>query len=148
MVLVSRATPFIVTEETTEIQLPGGLEAINDAVARALEIARRAGFDDDALFGIDMAVREAVVNAFVHGNGQDETKHIDLSFARSESKLEIRVRDCGEGFNPDSVADPTAPQNLLKASGRGILFMRAYMDEVEYNTHADGGTIVRMMKKL
>ncbi len=148
MFLVSRATPFIVTEETTEIQLPGGLKAINDAVACALEIARRAGFDDDALFGIDMAVREAVVNAFVHGNGQDETKPIDLSFVRTQSNFEIRVRDRGKGFNPDGVADPTAPQNLMKASGRGILFMRAYMDEVEYTTHADGGTIVRMMKKL
>ncbi len=146
--LVSRATPFIVTEETTEIQLPDSLEAINDAVARALEIARRAGFDDDALFGIDMAVRESIANAVVHGSQQDETKLIDLSFVRSQASLEISVRDRGEGFNPDSVADPTAPQNLLKTSGRGILFMRAYMDEVEYNTHADGGTIVRMMKKL
>lgn len=146
--LVSRAAPFIVTEEITEIQLPGGLEAINHAVACAMEVARRAGFDDDALFGIEMAVRESVANAVVHGNQQDETKLIDLSFARSESNLEIHVRDRGEGFNPESVADPTAPQNLLKTNGRGILFMRSYMDEVEYTTHADGGTIVRMMKKL
>ncbi len=146
--LVSRATSFIVTEETTEIQLPGGLEAINHAVARATEIARRAGFDDEALFGIDMAVREAVANAVVHGSGQDETKLIDVLFVRSRASLEISVRDRGEGFNPDSVPDPTAPQNILKTNGRGILFMRAYMDEVEYNTHADGGTIVRMMKRL
>lgn len=113
-----------------------------------MAIARGAGFDDEALFGIDMAVRESVCNAVMHGNRQDETKLIDVSFVLSQASLEISVRDRGEGFNPDSVPDPTAPQNILKTNGRGILFMRAYMDEVEYNTHADGGTIVRMMKRL
>lgn len=146
--MVSRATSFIVTEETIEIQLPGSLEAINDAVASALKIAHGAGFDEEALFGIDMAVRESIANAVMHGSRQDETKLIDVLFVRSQASLEISVRDRGEGFNPDSVPDPTAPQNILKTNGRGILFMRAYMDEVEYNTHADGGTIVRMMKRL
>lgn len=136
------------TEGTTEIHLPGRLEAINDAAVAAAEIARRAGFDDEALFGIDMAVREAVANAVLHGNGQDETKEVDLTFVTSPQALEILVRDRGEGFNPESIPDPTAPQNILKTTGRGILFMRAFMDEVEYITHAEGGTIVRMTKKL
>lgn len=136
------------TEATTEIHLPSRLEAINDAVIAVAKIARRAGFDDEALFGIDMVVREAVTNAVLHGNQQDETKEVDLTFVTSPQALEILVRDRGEGFNPDSVPDPTAPQNILKTTGRGILFMRAFMDEVEYTTHAEGGTIVRMTKRL
>jgi len=148
LVLLSCATPFIVTEGTTKIHLPSRLEAINDAVVAVAKIARRVGFNDEALFGIDMAVREAVANAVLHGNEQDETKEVDLTFVTSLQTLEIHVRDCGEGFNPDTVPDPTAPQNILKTTGRGILFMRAFMDEVEYTTHAGGGTIVRMTKRL
>ncbi len=134
-------------EETFEIRLPSRIEAINDAATAAAKFARRAGFSDEALFGIDMAVREAVTNAVLHGNEQDETKPVDVSFISSEQNLEINVRDRGHGFNPEAVPDPTAPQNILKTSGRGLLFMRAYMDEIQYTRHAQGGTVVHMIKR-
>jgi serine/threonine-protein kinase RsbW len=136
-----------VTEETTALTLPSRIEAIAEAAAAAAEVARRYGFSEDALFGIDMAVREAVTNAVLHGNKQDETKPVEISFARTDDGLVIAVRDRGVGFDPASVPDPTAEQNLLKTSGRGILFMRNFMDEVEWERHAEGGTTVRMTKR-
>jgi serine/threonine-protein kinase RsbW len=94
-----------------------------------------------------MAVREAVTNAVLHGNRQDESKVVEIQFKNSAAGLEITVRDEGRGFNPEGVPDPTDPQNLLKTNGRGILFMRTFMDEVEWSHHPDGGTVVRMVKK-
>jgi serine/threonine-protein kinase RsbW len=136
-----------VTEETTELAFPSRIEAIEDAAAAAAEFVSRSGVGQEAAFGIDMAVREAVTNAVLHGNRQDESKVIEIQFKSSGSAVEITVRDEGRGFNPESVPDPTEAQNLLKTSGRGILFMRTFMDEVEWTRHAEGGTVVRMVKK-
>lgn len=135
------------TEETTELALPSRIEAIEDAAAIAAEFISRAGIGEDAAFGVDMAVREAVTNAVLHGNRQDESKVVEIQFKNSAAGLEITVRDEGRGFNPEGVPDPTDPQNLLKTNGRGILFMRTFMDEVEWSHHPDGGTVVRMVKK-
>jgi serine/threonine-protein kinase RsbW len=137
----------LVTEETTELALPSRIEAIEDAAARAAEFISRSGLGQESAFGIDMAVREAVTNAVLHGNRQDESKIVEIRLRNSANELEITVRDEGRGFNPESVPDPTDPQNLLKTSGRGILFMRTFMDEVEWSHHPEGGTIVRMVKK-
>ena len=135
------------TEVTTELALPSRIEAIEDAAAAAAEFVSRSGIEPDAAFGIDMAVREAVTNAVLHGNRQDESKIVEIQLKSSAAGLEITVRDEGRGFNPQSVPDPTDPQNLLKTSGRGILFMRTFMDEVEWSHHPEGGTVVRMVKK-
>lgn len=135
------------TEEMTELALSSRVESIEDAAVAAAEFVSRSGVGQDAAFGIDMAVREAVTNAVLHGNGQDESKVVEIQFKSSANALEIVVRDEGRGFNPESVPDPTDPQNLLKTSGRGILFMRTFMDEVEWSRHPDGGTVVRMVKK-
>ncbi len=136
-----------VTEETVELKLPSRIEAIGDAAAAVADAARRLGFAEDALFGIDLAVREAVTNAVLHGNRQDERVSVEIGMAGTEDGLTVTVRDRGEGFDPESVADPTAEQNLLKASGRGILFMRTFMDDVRWERHPGGGTVVRMTKK-
>ena len=135
------------TEETTELTFPSRIDSIAEAAAAAADAARRAGFAEDALFGIDMAVRESVTNAVLHGNRQDESKPVEVGFHHTPEGLRITVRDRGEGFDPAEVADPTDPQNILKASGRGILFMRTFMDEVEWSRHPDGGTVVRLLKK-
>ncbi|MDQ3818117.1 MAG: ATP-binding protein [Acidobacteriota bacterium] len=136
------------TEETTELILPSRIEAINDAASAAAQFLERAGIESDAAFGIDLALREAVTNAVIHGNRQDEAKQVSVIFKSSGHLLEITVRDRGEGFDPGEVPDPTDPQNLLKASGRGILFMRTFMDEVEWSHHPEGGTVVRMAKRF
>jgi serine/threonine-protein kinase RsbW len=136
-----------VTEETTELVLPSRVEAVADAAAAAAQVMSRAEIGDEAAFGIDMAVREAVTNAVLHGNQQDEAKTVEVTFTTSPEAIEITVRDRGEGFNPDNVPDPTDARNLLKTSGRGIFFMRSFMDEVEWSHHPEGGTLVRMSKK-
>jgi serine/threonine-protein kinase RsbW len=136
-----------VTEETTELALPSRIEAIEEAAAAAAEFISRSGIEQEAAFGIDMAVREAVTNAVLHGNRQDEAKLVVIQFKSSANALEITVRDEGSGFNPESVPDPTDPLNLMKTSGRGILFMRTFMDDVEWSHHPSGGTLVRMLKK-
>ncbi len=135
------------TEETTELSLPSRIDSIAEAAAAAAEAARRAGFSDDALFGIDMAVREAATNAVLHGNKRDEAKTFEVGVNCQGDSLVITVRDHGQGFDPATVPDPTDPQNLLKASGRGILFMHTFMEEVAWERHPDGGTVVRMRKK-
>ncbi len=139
--------PSIVTEETTELILPSRIEAIDEAVRAAMRFANRLRMGEEARFGIDMAVREAVTNAVLHGNQRDENKRVEVSFADSATALVITVRDEGAGFDPEAVPDPTAAQNLLKPSGRGILFMRSFMDAVEWQHHPQGGTVVRMTKK-
>ena len=135
------------TDETTELILPSRIEAINDAASAAAQFVERAGIESDAAFGIDLAVREAVTNAVLHGNRQDEAKQVKVRFKSSQHLIEITVRDEGEGFDPGCVPDPTDPQNLLKANGRGMLFMRTFMDEVEWSHHPEGGTVVRMVKR-
>ncbi len=135
------------TEEKTELTLPSRIESIAEATAAVVETARRVGFGEESLFGIDMAVREAVTNAVLHGNEQDENKPVEIGLNISGGELVVTVRDRGEGFDPSSVPDPTDEQNLLKASGRGILFMRSFMDEVSWQRHPEGGTTVRMTKK-
>lgn len=144
---MERPAPRVVSEETTELLLPSRVEAVADAAAAVAEVVSRAEFGEEAVFGIDMAVREAVTNAVLHGNQQDETKTVEVTFITSSAGIEIVVRDLGEGFNPEKVPDPTDAQNLLKTSGRGIFFMRTFMDTVEWSHHPEGGTVVRMTKK-
>jgi serine/threonine-protein kinase RsbW len=95
-----------------------------------------------------VAVRESVVNAMKHGNGQEESKRVAIQFTLLDKALEVRVKDQGKGFEPDDVPDPLAPENLLKAYGRGIFFMRQFMDEVTYEFPSRGGTVVRMLKHV
>ncbi|HYN84865.1 MAG TPA: ATP-binding protein [Pyrinomonadaceae bacterium] len=134
------------TGETTLLRFPSRVESIDEATSAAAEAARRSGLPDEAVFGVDMAVREAVTNAVLHGNRQDERKAFELGLRQGGASFVVTVRDEGEGFDPASVPDPTDPQNLLKASGRGILFMRTFMDEVTWERHPEGGTVVRMTK--
>jgi serine/threonine-protein kinase RsbW len=133
--------------EKTEILLPSELESVDKAAAEAARFATQSGLDEGALFGIDMAVREAVANAVKHGNKLDGSKNIELTLSNSPEKFEITIRDFGEGFAVDEVADCTQEENLLKSSGRGIFFMRSFMDEVEWECPQGGGTVVRMVKK-
>ena len=137
----------IVTDETTELVLPSRVESIAEAAAAADEVARRLALSEEAAYGLDLAVREAVTNAVLHGNKQDAGLPVEITFVDTGAQLVVTVRDRGTGFDPAQVADPTDPQNLLKASGRGILFMRSFMDEVEWTRHPEGGMVVRMTKK-
>jgi serine/threonine-protein kinase RsbW len=125
-----------VSEEKTELNLPSRLESVEKAATEAEIFVKQCGFGDDAVFQVDMAVREAVANAVKHGNLLDETKRVEITFECSGEAIEITVRDFGKGFAVEDIPDPTDPENLLKANGRGILFMRSFMDEVEWSNHA------------
>jgi serine/threonine-protein kinase RsbW len=127
--------------------LPSHLDSIEKAVAEAVRFASQTGFPEDTLFAVDLAVREAVANAVKHGNKFDESKDVQIVVTETKIGLEIAVRDYGAGFHIEEVPDPTNPENLLKESGRGILFMNNFMDSVEWFHHPQGGTIVKMMKK-
>ena len=115
-------------------------------------ICRLSGFDDDTLHWISIAVRESVANAIKHGNKSDLSKRVIVEFspvpAHDPSELVIRVQDQGEGFEPEEVADPLAPENLLKSSGRGIFLIRSFMDDVEHRKVPEGGMEIRMTKKV
>ena len=133
-------------EKETKFSITSKIEAIDEAVVKAVKFAGEAGFSDDALFGIDMAVREALANAVKHGNKLDASKAVEITLISFGARMEILIRDFGEGFNVDEVPDPTNPENLLKASGRGILFMHNFVDKVEWEHASGGGTIVKMIK--
>ena len=136
------------TLETTELRFASRIGAGEEAAGAVAEFLSRLGVGEDIAFGVDMAVREAVTNAILHGNKLDETKFADVSLKSLPGAFEITVHDQGTGFDPSDIPDPTEAQNLLKTSGRGIFFMRSLMDEVEWTIDSKGGTTVRMMKKL
>lgn len=135
------------SENQKELKLPSRIESVEEATAQTVAFAAECGFGEDACGAIDMAMRESVANAVKHGNRLDETKAVDVKLANQTDGLEIVVRDYGAGFAVEDVPDPTNPENLLKENGRGILFMRAFMDEVEWSNHPEGGMVVKMLKK-
>ena len=136
-----------VTAETTELTLPSRIEAIDKAATAVAELVTRSGIAEDAAFGIDMAVREALANAVIHGNKLDETKFVAINVKSSLDSIEVSVHDQGQGFDPESIPDPTKEENVLKSSGRGIFFMRTFFDEVDWSMSPQGGTTVRMIKR-
>ncbi len=123
------------------------LESVNKAEEMADKAASQAGFDEDARGGISMAVREAMINAVMHGNGYSPDKRVQLSFDQSGGNLIITIRDEGEGMDPQEVPDPLAPENLMKQSGRGIFLMRAFMDEVNFRK-LEPGTEITLIKRV
>ncbi len=133
-------------DKQTKISIPSNIASIDEAVTHTVEFAKGHGFSDDAIFGIDMAVREAVANAVKHGNELDESKSVDVTVVDDSVNIEITVRDYGNGFSVEDVPDPTNPENLLKPNGRGILFMQNFVDTVEWHIHPDGGMFVKLVK--
>ena len=113
-------------------------------------LCKRLGFDEDSMHWVGVAVRESVINAIKHGNRQDQRKMVYVDFTTADEpdhELTISVRDEGEGFEPGAVADPLAPENMLKSSGRGIFLMRNFMDDVVLRKVPEGGMEVRMVKR-
>ena len=115
-------------------------------------LGRLSGLDDEALHWVGVAVRESVINAIKHGNSGDERKHVHVEFTpiagERPAGIQIRVRDEGPGFDPDALPDPLAPENMLKASGRGIFLIRSFMDELVLRRAPEGGMEVVMVKRV
>jgi serine/threonine-protein kinase RsbW len=133
---------------TEELILPSRIESVEEAAIKAEKFARDNGLGDEYVSAIDLAVRESVANAVKHGNKFDESKTVEVRFVTLDEGFEVTVRDQGTGFSVEEIPDPTDPEHLLMASGRGILFMRSFMDVVEWSHPDGGGTMVKMVKNL
>ena len=114
-------------------------------------LCKRLGFDEDSMHWVSVAIRESVINAIKHGNRNDASKRVFVEFGTSMGdvpELSIRVRDQGEGFDPEAVANPLDPENLLKSSGRGIFLIRNFMDDVQLRRAPEGGMEISMLKRV
>ena len=134
--------------ERIEITISSRFENIELVQVIAEHLCENAGVDEDGSHWIGMAVREAVANAIKHGNKLDVHKKVRARFDLHGPELTISISDEGEGFDPAQVSDPLNPQNLMKTSGRGIFYMRTFMDEVHYTFEPGGGTSLVMTKNL
>jgi serine/threonine-protein kinase RsbW len=132
--------------EAVERLLDSTLSSVDRAEEIASGMAQLVGFDEDDLMKIGIAVREAVVNAVVHGNRYNENKKVRFSVVKNSERLTVRVADEGEGFEVDNLPDPLAPENLMRASGRGIFLIRSFMDELEIRRLEPGGTELVLTK--
>ena len=137
---------------TIRLVLPSSFELLDLVQVLSDRLSSIAGFDEDLTHWVSVAVRECAINAIKHGNREDRTKHVTIEFmlsprARPE-EFTVRVLDEGEGFDPEEIANPLDPENMLKSSGRGIFFMRNFMDDVSIARRPEGGMDVRMTKKL
>jgi serine/threonine-protein kinase RsbW len=137
---------------TVKLQIHSNFEMLDFVQVISDRMGQLAEMDEDAVHWIGVAVRESVINAIKHGNREHPEKLVTVEFTftppSAPNELIVRVLDQGAGFDPEEIADPLAPENLLKASGRGIFFMRSFMDDVTIKRGAEGGMEVRMVKKL
>lgn len=127
--------------------LDSTLETVDSAEQTAGQIAVEAGFDEDVVMQISMAVREAAINAVLHGNAYDPGKKVTVDFERTGKDLVITIRDQGHGLDVAKIPDPLAPENLMKTSGRGIFLIRSFMDEVHIHP-SQTGTEVKLVKHV
>ena len=123
------------------------LESVNRVEEMADQLAAQTGFDEDTRSGISMAVREAMINAVLHGNAYDAGKRVNVTFEANGKELVIIISDEGKGLDPSKVPDPLAPENLLKESGRGIFLMRAFMDDVRFR-NLNPGNEITLIKRI
>lgn len=134
------------------LEIPSSFLLLDLVQALSDRMSAIAGLDEDSSHWVSVSVRESVINAVKHGNREDPSKHVTVEFTlaprANPGEFSVTVLDEGEGFDFEEVDDPLAPENLLKSSGRGIFFMRNFMDDVAITRRPGGGMSVRMVKKL
>jgi serine/threonine-protein kinase RsbW len=131
-----------------EVIISSALENLDLIQALTDCITHYMSFDEDSAHWIGMSVRESVTNAIQHGNKLDLGKKVNIRFELRADKLSISVRDQGNGFKAEDVPNPLDAENLLKPNGRGIFYIRTFMDEVEFRPLSQGGMEVYMVKKV
>jgi serine/threonine-protein kinase RsbW len=105
-------------------------------------LLKEFGFSQqDARINIPLACDEAITNAIIHGNKSQADKKVNVQIYLSHSRFRIRIRDQGEGFDVEGVADPREGDNVHRASGRGVFLIRNIMDSVEYK---EGGRVLEL----
>jgi serine/threonine-protein kinase RsbW len=134
------------------LELPSTFDMLDIVQVLSDRLSSIAGLDEDTTHWVSVAVRESVINAVKHGNREDRSKHVTVEFTLAPrvepKKFTVEVLDEGEGFDYEEVDDPLAPENLMKSSGRGIFFMRNFMDDVAIARRPEGGMSVRLVKNL
>ena len=132
-------------EFTSTFEMLDFVQVVSDHLARGV------GLDEDSMHWVSVAIRESVINAIKHGNHGDAGKRVFFEFETATRadvpELAIRVRDQGEGFDPEQVANPLDEENLLKSSGRGIFLIRNFMEDVQLRRAPEGGMEIRMVKR-
>ena len=131
-----------------ELTIPSRLEemeTVHDVIGQAV---KEYELSDDLAHWIELTISESMINAIQHGNKADPAKEATLKISSTGDAIEIIVEDQGCGFKMDKIADPTDTANLLKPSGRGILIIRSFMDEVDLTQREGGGCRLRMVKKI
>ena len=132
--------------KTVDRLLESTLDSVDSAETLALGLAREAGFREDELHKIGMAVRESMVNAVVHGNHYSADKQVRVTILKNGDRFTVRIQDQGDGFDPNALPDPLAAENLLSQSGRGIFLIRAFVDEFRIRRLEPQGTEVTLVK--
>ena len=127
--------------------LASTMDSVAEVEAAAEKLAEEAGLDEDERFRVTMAVREAAVNAVLHGNDYDPGKKIAVSLENTGEALVVSIADEGKGLDPETLPDPLAPENLMRGTGRGIFLIRSFMDEVHFR-QLNPGTELTLIKKL
>jgi len=119
---------------------PAEARQIQEEIERLLKVSQ---FTDHEIFGIKLALEEALVNAIKHGNHMDRTKKVRIAYRVSPDRFDVLIADEGPGFDPNEVPDPTAVENLERPCGRGLMLMRHYMSEIAFSPQ---GNSVSMSK--
>lgn len=135
-------------KQRLEVTLDTLIESVDLAEGIAKRVAEAAGFGEEDIHKLSMAVREGAINAFTYGNCQDPQKKITLVVEFEPEKLVIHIMDQGVGFELSEIPDPLAEENLLRTSGRGLFLMRAFTDEFRVQRAPGGGTDLMMVKIL
>jgi serine/threonine-protein kinase RsbW len=136
------------TAQRLEVTLDTTIESVDLAEGIATRVAESAGFSEEDVHKLSMAVREGAINAFTYGNSQDPRKKITLVVEIQPEKLVFHIMDEGPGFEISEIPDPLAEENLLRTSGRGLFLMRAFTDEFSIQRAPGGGTDLVMAKML
>ncbi len=130
-----------------ELTIPSTLDEIEAVEKLTEKAADECGFSEDDKDSLAIAVTEAVNNAILHGNKQDKDKKVNIKFVFHNNKLTVKIKDQGNGFNPDKIGDPLAPENLLKESGRGVFILSSLMDDIKFNFGKNGTEIILIKEK-
>ena len=134
--------------KTIRVTLETAWQTIDLAQLMTQRLAEALGYDETEVHHVAMSVREGIINALHYGNRMQRDKQIFLSYTFEPDRLVIRLLDQGGGFELADVADPLAEENLLKSSGRGLLLVRAFMDDVRVGQGAQGGAELVLVKRL
>lgn len=134
-------------QASARLVLDSEIRLVDVAHQAAEKMAQLAGFNSADALNLGLAVREATINAIVHGNRKDPRLKVRITLTAMENELRIKVRDQGSGFDPTATPDPTAEANLLRTSGRGLLLMRAFVDQVKIRNHGAGMEVTLVKRR-